>query len=181
MYAQFHSPNIFAMSSSIIGESSYSYTVDENIGVSIVDRYAFQLFEFLTSVGNEHSTLQELIDYFDPQFLGSTPHHRADLFSRPAQEVRVHDFFSAAKASGLAVGQGKNPWKQEPTRAAKGKIAQSQHESESARLFEPCGFKISWKDPRASQWSVLSVLLSMSLVLFSRLLLKRSEKGSHNQ
>lgn len=42
------------------------------------------------------STIQDLIDFLDPNFLGSTPLHRSDLFPRPANQIRIYDFFASS-------------------------------------------------------------------------------------
>ena len=42
------------------------------------------------------STIQDLIDFLDPNFLGSTPLHRSDLFPRPANQIKIYDFFASS-------------------------------------------------------------------------------------
>ena len=93
MHSQFRSPEIFSIASSKIGESSYSYTVDTEIGLSIMDRFSHQLFEFLQA-SQSQTTLQQLLDHFDPTFLAASTVIRSDLFSRPAGEVLISEFFS---------------------------------------------------------------------------------------
>lgn len=53
------------------------------------------MYEFLQAIQPD-STLQQMIDHFDPQFLGSTPVIRSDLFSRPASQVLLAEFFSGS-------------------------------------------------------------------------------------
>lgn len=96
MYGKFFSPNLFGMSSSIIGESSYSYTLDGVIGVSLIDRYSFLIHEFLNEHFTSQSTLKDLMSVFDAEFLGSTPDYRSDLFPLAPEHIKLVDFFSAA-------------------------------------------------------------------------------------
>ena len=61
----------------------------------MIDRFSHQMYEFLQAI-QPNSTLQQFIDHFDPQFLGSTPVIRSDLFSRPASQVQLTEFFSGS-------------------------------------------------------------------------------------
>ena len=44
---------------------------------------------------NSETKIQDFINYLDPEFLGSTPIYRGDLFNRPADQIKMHDFISA--------------------------------------------------------------------------------------
>lgn len=93
MFERFRSPNIMAMSSSMRGQSSYSYHVDDEIGVAIIDRFTYALLNFLRDLGlHSQKTVGEFMASLDLGFLGSTPELREDLFGRPATEVRLIDF-----------------------------------------------------------------------------------------
>lgn len=105
MHSKFHSPEIFSIASSKVGESSYSYTVDMDVGLSVMDRFTHQLCEFLQAA-QPSTSLQQLIDHFEPAFLASTPVVRSDLFTRPAGEVLLSEFFSG-RHEGHAIS--KNP------------------------------------------------------------------------
>ena len=41
------------------------------------------------------STIQEFIDYLNPEFLASTPVVNGDLFNRPANQIKLSDFTAA--------------------------------------------------------------------------------------
>lgn len=68
-----------------------------------MDRFTHQLFEFLQAAQPE-TTLQQLIDHFDPSFLGSTTVIRSDLFSKPASQVLLSEFFSSRR-DGQKIGK----------------------------------------------------------------------------
>lgn len=76
--------------------------MDSDIGLSVIDRYSYQLYEFLQTAKTD-TTLQQLIDNFDPEFLSSTPIIRADLFPRDASSVRLLDFFGAKPETGTPI------------------------------------------------------------------------------
>jgi len=102
MYERFHSPNIMAISSSMRGESSYSYHVDDDIGVAIIDRFTYTLLNFLRDLGvHSDKTVGEFMASLDLNFLGSKPELRHDLFNRHADEVKLVDFFGNIQPVGL--------------------------------------------------------------------------------
>lgn len=41
------------------------------------------------------SNLQQFIDVLEFEFLNSTPAHRQELFNRPANEIKIFDFFAS--------------------------------------------------------------------------------------
>ncbi len=98
MFERFRSPNIMAISSSARGESSYSYHVDDDLGVAIIDRFTYSLLNYLRDL-NMHSkkTIQNFMDSLDLHFLGSTPELRDNFFNRPASKVKLVDFFGNIK------------------------------------------------------------------------------------
>lgn len=98
MYERFRSPNIMAISSSRRGESSYSYHVDDDIGVAIIDRFTYALLNFLRDVGmHSEKTVGEFMEDLDVGFLGSKPELRKDLFNRDPNAVKLIDFFGNVK------------------------------------------------------------------------------------
>ena len=40
----------------------------------------------------ETTSIQDFLNDLDPQFLGSTPFYRSDLFPRPANQIKIFDF-----------------------------------------------------------------------------------------
>ncbi|KAJ7451068.1 peptidase C13 family-domain-containing protein [Mycena latifolia] len=94
MYSKFYSPNILATGSAKIDQNSYSYENDNDIGVSVIDRYTHYVLEFMERVNKtSRATMQDLFASYDPVKIHSEPGVRADLFARPLDEVRLTDFF----------------------------------------------------------------------------------------
>lgn len=46
LFNRFYSPNVLAIGSSMKGENSYAYTADENVGVSVIDRFTYSTLDF---------------------------------------------------------------------------------------------------------------------------------------
>lgn len=96
MYSKFYSPNILAVGSSRLGESSYSHHSDVEIGVAVIDRFTYTSLEFLEQVEkNSTSTLQDLFDSFTFEKVHSHTGIRSDLFQRDPSDVLVTDFFAS--------------------------------------------------------------------------------------
>ncbi|CCA67310.1 probable GPI8-GPI-anchor transamidase [Serendipita indica DSM 11827] len=96
MYSKFYSPNILATGSSEIGESSYSYVNDADIGVAVIDRYTHLVLSFLEGINKtSQATMQELrqFDAYDFNHMRSHAGIRTDLFARNPSEVLLTDFF----------------------------------------------------------------------------------------
>ena len=99
MYSKIYSPNIIALGSSELGQSSYSHHSDNDVGVAVIDRFTYYNLEFLENQVNEPSskkTLGNLFDSYDESKIHSTPGLRYDLFPGGEQAVRerlVMDFF----------------------------------------------------------------------------------------
>lgn len=94
MYERFKSPGIMAISSSMRGESSYSYHVDDDIGVAIIDRFTHSLLAFLEDISmHSRKTVGDFMDSLNFSFLGSKPEIRENLFNRRAKNVKLIDFF----------------------------------------------------------------------------------------
>ncbi|KAJ7664731.1 peptidase C13 family-domain-containing protein [Mycena rosella] len=93
MYSKFYSPNILATGSSKIDQNSYSYENDNDIGVSVIDRYTHYVLEFMEGINKtSHETVRDLFDIYDPAKIHSEPGVRSDLFTRPLDTVRITDF-----------------------------------------------------------------------------------------
>ncbi|WFD01915.1 glycosylphosphatidylinositol anchor biosynthesis [Malassezia obtusa] len=91
-----YSPNVLAVGSSLTGQNSYSYNIDSDVGVPLIDRYTRAVLEFMEDVDRtSNKTLQDLFDSVDPASIHSDQYVRTDLFGRPTNEVRVTDFFGA--------------------------------------------------------------------------------------
>lgn len=94
MFERIRSPNILAISSSRRGQSSYSYKVDDEIGVALIDRFTYSLLEFMQNLDmHSDSTIADFMHSLDTEFLNSNPEIRSDLFERRPEDVRMTDFF----------------------------------------------------------------------------------------
>ncbi|KAK9808910.1 hypothetical protein WJX72_006219 [[Myrmecia] bisecta] len=89
MYSLITSPRVLAMSSSKLGESSYSHHVDSDVGLAVIDRFTYFMLEFFERI-DRHSkaTMQHLVDYVRPKPLLSSFDHRTDLFDSPLDKLR---------------------------------------------------------------------------------------------
>ena len=94
MYERFYSPNILAVGSSAIEESSYSHHSDLDIGVAVIDRFTYYTLDYLEKIEkNSTETMDKLFDVYTFENIHSTPGIRTDLFKRDVNEVKLTDFF----------------------------------------------------------------------------------------
>lgn len=103
MYSKIYSPNIIAIGSSKLGQSSYSHHADSDVGVAVIDRFTYYNLEYLESQVNDSSskkTFGDLIDGYDESKIHSSPGVRYDLYPGGEQAVRdrlLIDFFGNAQ------------------------------------------------------------------------------------
>ena len=94
MYERFYSPNILAVGSSAVDESSYSHHSDLDIGVAVIDRFTYFTLDFLERIDkNSNATMDKLFDVYVYDNIHSTPKVRTDLFQRNVSDVLLTDFF----------------------------------------------------------------------------------------
>ncbi|KAG6844739.1 hypothetical protein H0H87_004071 [Tephrocybe sp. NHM501043] len=94
MYSKFYSPNILATGSSRVGENSYSYENDNDIGVAVIDAYTHYVLEFMEGINKtSHKTMADLFGSYDVGKINSHPGVRSDLFKRPLDQALITDFF----------------------------------------------------------------------------------------
>ncbi|KTW32456.1 GPI-anchor transamidase [Pneumocystis jirovecii RU7] len=94
MYSKFYSPNVLAIGSSELNESSYSHHSDHDIGVSVIDRFTYYTLDFLeknVNITSKH-TFKELFNSYDKNLIQSTPGIKTDLFRRNISDVKITDF-----------------------------------------------------------------------------------------
>lgn len=95
MYSKFYSPNILAVGSSEIDESSFSHHSDVEIGVAVIDRFTYYSLDFLEQIEkNSTLTLQDLFDSYTFEKVHSHVGVRTDLYNRDPKEVLITDFFA---------------------------------------------------------------------------------------
>lgn len=97
MHQRITAPNIVAIGSSQVGESSYAYELDSKLGLASVDRFTHYTLAFFERHGPSafHQTITDLFSSYDPYLLSSTPDWRANAFGRELHLVPLLDFFSA--------------------------------------------------------------------------------------
>lgn len=95
MYSKFYAPNVLAVGSSELDESSYSHHSDVEIGVAVIDRFTYYSLEFLEHIEkNSTLTLQDLFDSYTFEKVHSHVGVRTDLFERDPKNVFITDFFA---------------------------------------------------------------------------------------
>lgn len=95
MFSKFYSPNILAIGSSEINESSYSHHSDVEIGVAVIDRFTYYTLDYLEHIEkNSTLTLQDLFDSYTFENVHSHVGVRTDLFERNVNETLITDFFA---------------------------------------------------------------------------------------
>lgn len=95
MYSKFYSPNILAVGSSELDESSYSHHSDVEIGVAVIDRFTYYSLEFLEQIEkNSTATLQDLFDYYTFEKVHSHVGVKTDLYQRNPRHILITDFFA---------------------------------------------------------------------------------------
>ncbi|CAD6197143.1 unnamed protein product [Caenorhabditis auriculariae] len=100
MYEWIASPNVLSLSSSLTHQESYSYDVDQDIGVYVIDRYTHFTVAFMNKEVKALNSSANMQDYID-----SCPEHkclsatgvRRDTYSKDPTRVRVTDFFGSAR------------------------------------------------------------------------------------
>lgn len=93
MYSKFYSPNILAVGSSELDESSYSHHSDVEIGVAVIDRFTYYNLEFMEGIEkNSTKTMQDLFDTYTVETIHSHAGVRTDLFKRDLSDVVITDF-----------------------------------------------------------------------------------------
>ncbi|CDR43172.1 CYFA0S11e01046g1_1 [Cyberlindnera fabianii] len=94
MYERFYSPNVLAVGSSKLDESSYSHHSDVEIGVAVIDRFTYYNLDFMEDIEkNSTKTLQDLFDTYTLENIHSNAGVRTDLFKRDPKDVLITDFF----------------------------------------------------------------------------------------
>lgn len=131
-----------------------------------MDRFTHQLYEFLQAAQPD-TTLQQLIDHFDPSFLASTPVVRSDLFSRPASDVLLAEFFSGRRQKGLRIGQYpiEGVAKAGPTEQVLKSSSQQQQQQLPTRTWNRPPFSVSFEHRQQQEWTAATWPQSLLVVL----------------
>lgn len=95
MSSLLYSPNIIGIGSSKIGQDSLSHHGDSSIGVYVIDRYTYNVLNFLENLTFDKALNTSLRDFFRvcPESLClSTVKVRLDLYRRDPSKVPITDF-----------------------------------------------------------------------------------------
>ncbi|KAG8933379.1 glycosylphosphatidylinositol anchor biosynthesis [Tulasnella sp. 418] len=94
MYSKLYSPNILATGSSKLGENSYSYENDPDLGVAVIDSYTHHVLSYLENVNKSSQlTMQDLFSTYNFHQIRSHAGVRTDLFNRGLDKTLLTDFF----------------------------------------------------------------------------------------
>ncbi|KAK6058553.1 hypothetical protein COOONC_03872 [Cooperia oncophora] len=100
MYEWVSSPGVLSSSSSLTHEESYSYDVDDEIGVYVIDRYTHFTVAFMNrevKALNSTATMQDYLDSCSRRQCLSTVGVRKDVYPKEPSRVRVTDFFGSSR------------------------------------------------------------------------------------
>lgn len=100
LYRKIYSPNVIAVSSSLLGESSLSHHSDRTTGVYVIDRFTYHLLEFLEKIekNQQNKKIKDLFRICPKSQCISTVNHEVFNFSsRTAEEIYVTDFFGGTR------------------------------------------------------------------------------------
>jgi phosphatidylinositol glycan class K len=105
-YIDAGSPNVVTMASSQLGENSYSYTMNAELGVSVIDRFTYSFSKYLKDnnigsrdqvKGTKHS-LKKFLNSFDKRFLySSVSMDISPNSSFTLNTMALDNFFSGAR------------------------------------------------------------------------------------
>ena len=103
-------PRLVTIGSSKLGQSSYSYSNDFSVGVSLIDRFTFTMLQFFRRFthrtdGTTKKTLGDLFRNFDSKFMRSEPEWTV-RHGRSLDETPVTDFFGSVTQVGISSGVG---------------------------------------------------------------------------
>lgn len=94
MYERIEAPNVLAVGSSELDESSYSHHSDMDIGVAVIDRFTYYTLDYLEKIDRDSKeTMDKLFAEYTFENVHSHPGIRTDLFKRNINEVLLTDFF----------------------------------------------------------------------------------------
>ena len=92
MLVDLHAPNVTMISSSVHGQSSYSDTPNQILGLPLTDRFAKQLYQFFKENRDlKNKSVQSLIDYFKGYDILSTV--SAECKFAQLNEIFLESFF----------------------------------------------------------------------------------------
>ncbi|KAJ3562204.1 hypothetical protein NP233_g9722 [Leucocoprinus birnbaumii] len=102
MYSKFYSPNILATGSSEVGENSYSYANDNDIGVAVIDAFTHYILEYMEGINKtSQMSMQDLFNTYDRRGL---MHVVVEFFHR-RNDLRLSNSAEKSVMSALLSGR----------------------------------------------------------------------------
>ncbi|KAJ1918393.1 glycosylphosphatidylinositol anchor biosynthesis [Mycoemilia scoparia] len=100
MFSKFKSPNILSIGSSRVGESSYSYFHDADLGLTVIDRFTYVNLKYFEDIDMQsRSSFSDLYSTYDTKIIKSNPGYDTRHFKRRFDQTLLTDFLGAvAKA-----------------------------------------------------------------------------------
>jgi phosphatidylinositol glycan class K len=98
MLQKIYTPNVIGISTSKVGQSSYSYNPDPNLGFALLDRFSYHLNDFLKSALKKNvkrrKTLQDMINFLTYDKMRSDMTFNTDHSNRTLDKIYVDEFFT---------------------------------------------------------------------------------------
>lgn len=96
--------NVISLASSGASQNSYAYSANPKLGVSLIDRFSFSLAEFFrlrvpSKKDLKKQTVEDLIGFFDPKFLMSTPALAMTAGFTDPSKIKLSWFFGSVDSS----------------------------------------------------------------------------------
>ncbi|KAJ1675094.1 glycosylphosphatidylinositol anchor biosynthesis, partial [Spiromyces aspiralis] len=87
LYSRFKSPNVLSVGSSELGQNSYSYFHDPELGLTVVDRFTYVNLKYFEGVGMQSTkTFADLFSSYDTKVIRSNPRYDSRWFGRRLNE-----------------------------------------------------------------------------------------------
>jgi phosphatidylinositol glycan class K len=104
--AEIRSPRVLSLSSSALGENSYSLFVDPKLGVHVIDRFTHHVLAFFEALAPEsESTMGELVASLTRFKLMSTAVLNVNTFKhRDARSMKLSEFFGFVSKTRVLTG-----------------------------------------------------------------------------
>ena len=103
--AEIRSPRVLSLSSSALGENSYSLFVDPKLGVHVIDRFTHHVLAFLKRSRRRASTMGELVASLTRFKLMSTAVLNVNTFKhRDARSMKLSEFFGFVSKTHVLTG-----------------------------------------------------------------------------
>jgi hypothetical protein len=176
-HPQLYSPGVLGVASSAYNESSYSYTLDNSIGLTTVDRFSSHTVDFFERIDiASNATLQQWLATLTFAKLHSTAVLHTKMFRRaPPSQVLLTDFFgSVMKVELLSDGYPSFHGRPEgpaspvpPERQPDGRVAALEEEEEEEEGAAASKWEAVWRHAVTVSDVLAEVPLELSAAVFT--------------